>query len=300
MHTVNGRSPLAIHVDLDGATHIFRAHSRSFRGPVDSVYASGMQNMLALFEAHGVRATLFVIAEDARDAAKRPLIAEALARGHELASHTMTHPNLLRISSADKERELVDSKALIEDTFGTPVTGFRAPGYAMDAEGLGMLGRAGYVYDSSAFPTPEFARRLQCTVDELASPRRFERHHGIIELPLPGPAPRTMPLGPSLSLAFALPAARWTLWRAAQRGVPTALLFHLIDFAEPLPRAYRDSAKLSLFTLSTRSAAAKQRVCSGLLRYARARFHLTPTLELLAAVRGAHAPLPPRPPAQRS
>lgn len=275
-------TPLAIHVDLDGATHIFRAHGHSFGGSIDSVYASGMRNMLTLFEEHGVRATLFVIAEDARDPAKRPLIAEALQRGHELASHTVTHPNLLRASRAEKERELVDSKAIIEDVFGVQVRGFRAPGYAMDAESLAILGRAGYLYDSSAFPTAEFARRLQCTLGELAEPRRFERYEGIIELPLPGPAPRAMPLGPSLSLAFAVPAARWTLWRAAKRGVATALLFHLIDFAAPIERVHRGNARLSLFTLSTRSATAKRRAGARLLRFARSRFRLTQTLELLA------------------
>ncbi len=282
-----GRTPLAIHVDLDGATHIFRAHGQAFKGPVDSIYASGMQNMLQLFDEHGVRATLFVIAEDARDPAKRPLIAEALARGHELASHTLTHPNLLRAGSATKKRELVESKGVIEDAFGVRVTGFRAPGYAMDAESLGILGRAGYLYDSSAFPTAECARRFQCTVGELQEPRRFERYDGLIELPLPGPAPNAMPLGPSLSLAFAIPAARWTLWRAAKRGIPTALLFHLIDFATPIDRPYRGDARLSLFTLSTRSAEAKRRAGARLLRFARARFSLTPTLELLAPVLAA-------------
>lgn len=290
-HTPNAITPLAIHVDLDGATQIFRAHGQTFGGSRDTVYMTGMENMLALFDEHGVRATLFVIAEDARDPAKRSLIAQAMTRGHELASHTLTHPNLLRASSVDKQRELVDSKALIEDTFGARVTGFRAPGYAMDAESLGILGRAGYVYDSSAFPTAEFARRFQCEVSELAQPYRFDRYHGIIELPLPGPAPNAMPLGPSLSLAFAVPAARFTLWRAAQRGVATALLFHLIDFAEPIERAHRGSAKLSLFTLSTRSAAAKRRACGRLLRFARKRFRLTPTLDLLAPyVGGAAAP----------
>ena len=289
----NGRSALAIHVDLDGATHIFRAHGQSFRGPRDSIYSSGMQAMLELFAEHQVRATLFVISEDTRDPAKRALIAEALKRGHELASHTVQHPNLLRVSSRDKERELSDSKKEIEDAFGVRVTGFRAPGYAMDAEGLRILGAAGYLYDSSGFATPEFARRFACTLDELAEPRRFERYNGIIELPLPGPAPRAMPLGPSLSLAFAIPAARFTLWRAAQRKVPTALLFHLIDFAAPIEREYRGNARLSLFTLSTRSAAAKRRACGRLLRYARSRFNLTPTLNLLAPLVPDLVPLVP-------
>lgn len=278
------RTPLAVHVDLDGATQIFRAHGRSFQGTVDTIYTSGMENMLALFDEHRVRATLFVIAQDARDPAKRALIAEALSRGHELASHTLTHPNLLRATAAQKKRELVESKAVIEDAFGVRVSGFRAPGYAMDAEALRLLGRAGYVYDSSAFPTAEFARRLQCTIGDLMQPHRFLAYEGMIELPLPGPAPLAMPLGPSMSLAFGIPAVQWTLWRAARRAVPTALLFHLIDFAAPLDRAYRGGARLSLFTLSTRSANAKRRACAQMLNFVQARFTITPTLQLLAPV----------------
>lgn len=278
------KSPLAIHVDLDGATHIFRAHGRTFPGAVDSIYTTGMENMLAFFDEQRVRATLFLIAEDVRDAAKRALLQEALARGHELASHTLTHPNLLRLTSAQKERELVDSKALIEDTFGVRVTGFRAPGYAMDAEALTILGRADYVYDSSAFPTAVFAQRLRCAVSDLRQPHRFTEYAGIVELPLPGPAPRTMPLGPSLSIAFGIPGVQWTMARAARRAVPTALLFHLVDFAAPLDRALRGGARLSLFTLSTRSAKAKRRRCTRMMAFVRARFSITPTMQLLAPV----------------
>ncbi|MGQ0642808.1 MAG: polysaccharide deacetylase family protein [Gemmatimonadaceae bacterium] len=278
------RTPIAVHVDLDGATHIFRAHGRSFQGPVDTIYTSGMETMLAVFEQHGVRATLFVIGDDARHPEKRPRIAEALAAGHELASHTMTHPNLRRASAAQKERELIDSKTLIEDVFGVRVSGFRAPGYSIDAEALRILGRSGYLYDSSAFPTAEFARRLDCTMADLQQPHRFSNYEGIIELPLPGPAPLAMPLGVSLSLALRIPAVQGTMWLAARRAVPTAILFHLIDFAAPLDRAFRDGPLLSFYTMSTRSAKAKQRICSQVLRFVRARFCLTPTLQLLAPV----------------
>ncbi|MGQ0538905.1 MAG: polysaccharide deacetylase family protein [Gemmatimonadaceae bacterium] len=280
------RTALAIHVDLDGATHIYRAHGRVFRGPLDSVFVSGMETMLAVFEERGIRATLFVIAEDVHDPAKRYLIGTAVERGHDLASHTLTHPNLLRLTRAQKELELVRSKAVIEDAFGVPVTGFRAPGYAIDAESLALLGKAGYKYDSSAFPTALFARRLGCSVDDLRRPRRFGVSEsdpaGVVELPLPGPAPNAMPLGPSFSLAFRVPAARWTLARAARRGAPTALLFHLIDFAAPIESPYREGARLTLFTLSTRSAGAKRAACSRLLDFVRTRFAVTSTSELLA------------------
>ena len=82
-----------------------------------------MTNMLRLFADVGVRATLFVIAEDVRDRAKRSAIAEAAKVGHELASHTVTHPNLMQLNSAERRRELADSKTMIEDAIGLPVTG---------------------------------------------------------------------------------------------------------------------------------------------------------------------------------
>jgi hypothetical protein len=273
--------PLAVHVDLDGVPQIFRAHGRVFRGSGDPIFATGMENMLQLFADVGIRATLFLIAEDVHDAAKRDAVERALRAGHEIASHTVTHPNLLRVTRAEKERELKESKSLIADTFGVPVTGFRAPGYAMDAEGLRILADAGYLYDSSVFPTATFEERLGRSRKELRHPQRFDAFGGIVELPLPGPVVRSTPIGPSFALAFGLAPFYWAMARAARRGLPTVLLFHLIDFATPLAREYRDGALMSLFTLSTRSERSKQAAVERMLRFVAQRFRLTTTAELL-------------------
>ena len=280
------RPALAIHVDLDGARQIFRAHGRAFSGDGDPIFASGMANMLRLFSDVGVRATLFVIAEDVRDPLKRSAIAEAAKGGHELASHTVTHPNLLLLNSTERRREIVESKAMIEDALGLPVSGFRAPGYSMDAESLRILSDSGYEYDSSVLPNAAFERRLARPRAELRRPQRFEEFGGIVELPLPGPAPLSFPIGPSFALAFrAWPLFHLMMARAAARGHSTVLLFHLIDFAAPLERAALGSARMSIFTLSTRSAAAKYRACQRMLRVVQRRFRLTATRELLAPFR---------------
>ncbi|MEW5914998.1 MAG: polysaccharide deacetylase family protein [Gemmatimonadota bacterium] len=281
----NTLPPLAIHVDLDGVHQIFRAHSRAYSGTGDPIFASGMENMLRLFDAQNIRATLFVIAEDLRDPAKRALLAQAIARGHAVGSHTISHTNLLRASRAEKEHQIAASKKLIEDTLGAPVTGFRAPGYAIDAEALQMVAAAGYVFDSSVFPTPLFEQRLGLTHAQLQRPLQLGAYGGLIELPLPGPMPLGSPIGPSFALAFGPAAFYWAMARAAKRdggSAPTVLLFHLIDFAAPLERQHRGGAKMSLFTLSTRSERAKEAACQGMLRFVARRFRLTDTAELLS------------------
>jgi peptidoglycan/xylan/chitin deacetylase (PgdA/CDA1 family) len=281
----NALPPLAIHVDLDGVHQIFRAHSRAYSGSGDPIFASGMENMLRLFEAHNIRATLFVIAEDLHDPAKRALLAQALERGHAVASHTISHTNLLRASRAEKEHQIAASKKIIEDALGAPVMGFRAPGYAIDAEALQMVAAAGYRFDSSVFPTPLFEQRLGLTHAQLQRPLQLAAYRGLIELPLPGPMPLGSPIGPSFALAFGPAAFYWAMARAAKRdggAAPTVLLFHLIDFAAPLEREHRGGAKMSLFTLSTRSERAKEAACQRMLRFVARRFRLSDTAELLA------------------
>jgi peptidoglycan/xylan/chitin deacetylase (PgdA/CDA1 family) len=281
----NELPPLAVHVDLDGVHQIFRAHSRTYSGSGDPIFLSGMENMLQLFDTLNIRATLFVIAEDLRDPNKRAVLSQAVARGHELGSHTVSHFNLLRANRTEKEHQIGASKKLIEDALGVSVLGFRAPGYAIDAEGMRMVAANGYVFDSSVFPTPLFEQRLGISHGDLMRPLRLASYDGLIELPLPGPMPLGSPIGPSFALAFGAVPFYWAMARAARRDggdAPTVLLFHLIDFAAPLERQHRGGAKMSIFTLSTRSADAKRAACERMISFVSRRFRVTNTAELLA------------------
>jgi len=47
--------------------------------------------------------------------------------GHVIGSHSMTHPNLTRIGLLEARRELCESKRLLEDRLGEPVTHFSYP-----------------------------------------------------------------------------------------------------------------------------------------------------------------------------
>ena len=245
------RAPTAtVHVDLDGAQDIYEGHGWGYSENDDPIFESGLRNFLQFFADNGVRATLFVIARSLHDRHKRALIEAAVAQGHEIASHSLTHRYLTRIDSASKRLEIEESRRLLETELGVPVRGFRAPGYRIDHESLEILADCGYEYDSSAFPTEKYATSLRTTVDTLRAP-----HHPLPGLPLvewsmPDHRPFPLPFNPSYSLLLGGWLFRSGVERFRRSGRPLALLFHLIDLADPLARERQRGLSSKIFTLS--------------------------------------------------
>lgn len=59
--------------------------------------------------------------------------AYSLAKMHEIGSHTVTHRHLTNLPVDEAEREIEESKAMLEQLFNTEVTKFAAPrGYTND------------------------------------------------------------------------------------------------------------------------------------------------------------------------
>lgn len=88
--------------------------------------------LLDLLDGHGVRATFFLIGRFVR--ACPELVRETAARGHVVANHTDTHPNLFWLSSAQMSEELARCQDAIAQTTGAgkprwmrPPYGFRGP-----------------------------------------------------------------------------------------------------------------------------------------------------------------------------
>ncbi|MFF4377977.1 polysaccharide deacetylase family protein [Kitasatospora sp. NPDC001547] len=82
--------------------------------------------VLALFEQYGIRATFFLIGENA---AEHPaLVREIADRGHHIANHTWTHPDLRHLSEAKVRDELERTSDLLHRATGRQPTWFRAPG----------------------------------------------------------------------------------------------------------------------------------------------------------------------------
>jgi peptidoglycan/xylan/chitin deacetylase (PgdA/CDA1 family) len=74
-------------------------------------------------------------------------VREIAGMGFDVGSHTVTHPNMAALSDAEARRELVDSRAEIEDRLGRPVRWFAYPfgGRAhFRPEQIGLVQEAGY------------------------------------------------------------------------------------------------------------------------------------------------------------
>lgn len=86
---------------------------------------SDIDEILALLDAGGTKATFFIVGDwcdKYPDAVAR--IADA---GHELGSHSDTHPDMTTLSREQIERQLGESRRNIESASGKPVRLFRAP-----------------------------------------------------------------------------------------------------------------------------------------------------------------------------
>ncbi|WP_036176451.1 XrtA system polysaccharide deacetylase [Massilia sp. 9096] len=114
---------------------------------------ANMDRILALFDAHGVRATFFTlgwIAERYPNVVKR-----IVAGGHELASHGYGHLRASDQTRAEFDNDIRSSKALLEDLGGQAVLGYRAPSFSIGRDNLWALDvllEAGYRYSSSIYP----------------------------------------------------------------------------------------------------------------------------------------------------
>ena len=107
----------------------------------DDGFANVFEHGLEPLARHGVRAMEYLVAERVggwndwemeKGEAREPLmnasqIKEWLAAGHEIGSHSLTHPFLTRISVARAREEVGASKKKLEDRFGVPVRHFCYP-----------------------------------------------------------------------------------------------------------------------------------------------------------------------------
>lgn len=281
--SADSRPSAVVHVDLDGARHIFRAHGWRYPGDDDVLFRSGIQRLLDLLEKWRIRATLFVIAEDLRDDAKRSLILEARDRGHELASHSTTHRNLSHLAPLDRVREVVESKREIEAATGIEVVGFRAPGYVLDETTLSLVAEAGYSYDSSMFIGTRRPVGGRCA--RTATPYRPFPDRAFFEIPLPGYAGLPLPFHPSYTLLLGLGYFRLGLQRFLSRhGATFVFLLHLTDLSDPLRGAWLSGLGSRLYSLSIMSADTKLRRLERILAEVSGRCVVTDTSSLLASL----------------
>jgi len=173
----------AINVDIDSLHLYYRIHGLDEATATNAVWERGVVRFAELFDALGISATFFVVASDLERWPAAAAIAKDLVRaGHELASHSLTHPyDLVRQHDRALRAELEQSRAILSEVRGSAVTGFRAPGYTMTPRVLRLLREAGYSYDSSIFPSPPYYLAKLAVLAAMAV--RGKKSHSIVGPP---------------------------------------------------------------------------------------------------------------------
>jgi peptidoglycan/xylan/chitin deacetylase (PgdA/CDA1 family) len=86
--------------------------------------------ILKSLDKFNLKSVFFVTAEAAAN--QRQLIKEILAQGHMIGNHSYSHKRLRFASKPVLQKEIIDSKSVIEDVSGEPVKFFRPPYGAFD------------------------------------------------------------------------------------------------------------------------------------------------------------------------
>lgn len=134
-----------------GAFHRYISPCNWYR--FESRLQKNTEDTLVLLDESNTHATFFVlgwIADRYPDLVRR--IADA---GHEIASRGFLHQPLLKVTLEARRKDLLRSKAVLEDTIGREVIGFRLSDGWLTRKDLGFLNElqeAGYLYDSSLMP----------------------------------------------------------------------------------------------------------------------------------------------------
>jgi peptidoglycan/xylan/chitin deacetylase (PgdA/CDA1 family) len=107
----------------------------------DDGFTSVLQHALPILQHHKASAIQFIVAglvgkkniwDSHKGDSMEPLmdwsqIREWIAAGHEIGSHSVTHPNLKKLKPAEVREEITSSKKMLEDNLGIPVDHFCYP-----------------------------------------------------------------------------------------------------------------------------------------------------------------------------
>jgi peptidoglycan/xylan/chitin deacetylase (PgdA/CDA1 family) len=107
----------------------------------DDGYRSVYEKAFPILQAYGMTATVFLTVGNrvhrgpperlpsfvGREMLRWPEIREMQSAGIDFGAHTLTHPDLTRLPLKQVHAEICDSKCLIEDALGSPVTAFAYP-----------------------------------------------------------------------------------------------------------------------------------------------------------------------------
>lgn len=141
-----------------------------------------VDRILALFAAHQVKATFFMLGWVAERYPQ--MVRRIVEAGHELASHGYSHVRVTQQRPDEFRADVLKTKRILEDIAGGPVRGYRAASYSIGKANLwalDVLGESGHHYSSSIYP-------IHHDLYGMPEAPRFAFRHGgepgILEVPV--------------------------------------------------------------------------------------------------------------------
>jgi polysaccharide deacetylase family protein (PEP-CTERM system associated) len=205
---------------------------------LESRVERNFRGLLELLAEGGGTATCFFVGYFAK---RFPhLIREAMAAGHEIASHSYYHRLVYDMSPAKFYEDALAARKLLEDISGRPVRGFRAPAFSVTQRTpwfFDKLVEAGYQYDSSVFPARHQTGGL--STDKLA-PHTIRTSAGTLaEFPITAVRMLGKPMcffGGGYLRLFPYRVIRTTARRALREGRPVIIYVHPREIDPDQPR----------------------------------------------------------------
>jgi polysaccharide deacetylase family protein (PEP-CTERM system associated) len=201
--------------------------------------------LLEQLDRHGHRCTFFLLSDTL--CAYPDLVRELVERGHEIGMHGHTHRMLTDHTPESFEAEVQEFLNLLEEhRIGVRPKGYRAPTFSLEqgtSWALDILGRHGFLYDSSIFPLRNGVYGVAGAPLDVYRPDPQDvtksRTTGIVEFPMSvariGPAKipvsggfyfRCLPFGIS----------RWLMRSINAQSRPFVFYFHPWELDPGIPR----------------------------------------------------------------
>ena len=198
---------------------------------------ANVERILALFAAHDVHATFFMLGWLAKRYPQ--MVRRIVQAGHELASHGYQHVRVTQQQPAEFRADVTHTKQLLEDIGGCAVHGYRAASYSIGSKNLwalDVLGETGHQYSSSIYP-------IRHDLYGMPEAPRFAFRHGtsgLLEIPVTTVALYNHKLpcgGGGFFRLYPYALSRWALRRVNRRdGQACVFYFHPWEIDPQQPR----------------------------------------------------------------
>ncbi len=148
------RAGVSVSLDIDNEWAYMRTHGDAGWESFPTYLEPLFETVLPWLERQGLRITFFVVGKDAALDKNREAFQRLGASGHEIGNHSFLHEQWLHLYTPDDlERDIGSAEEHIERVTAQRTRGFRGPGFSLSPATLEVLGRRGYRYDASTFPT---------------------------------------------------------------------------------------------------------------------------------------------------